>query len=117
MYKKDMEIRPFCLFLRHFLCNLKISLINSVITPFKVLIISIAGCQIFWWWMETETCNKSFIKHIHINEHSETTAIIMQVLRVHLAYLMPFGKLRLHLFRVIVFRQDLCVITLHNKSF
>ena len=42
MYKRDMEFRPFCLIVRHLVCNLKIPLINSVITPFKVLIISIA---------------------------------------------------------------------------
>ena len=52
MLKRDMEIIPFYLFQRQFVCNLKISLINSVITPFKLLK-SIAGCRIFWWWIET----------------------------------------------------------------
>ena len=37
MLKRDMEFRPFYLFVRQFVCNLKIPLRNSVITPFKVL--------------------------------------------------------------------------------
>ena len=67
MYKRDMEFRPFYLIVRHFVCNLKIPLINSVITPFKVLIISIADWKMFWWWIETKPCNKSiFIKYLSI---------------------------------------------------
>ena len=67
MYKRDMEFRPFYLIVRHFVCNLKIPLINSVITPFKVLIISIADWRMFWWWIETKPCNKSiFIKYLSI---------------------------------------------------
>ena len=67
MYKRDMEFRPFCLIVRHLVCNLKIPLINSVITPFKVLIISIADWKMFWWWIETKPCNKSiFIKYLFI---------------------------------------------------
>ena len=54
-----MEFRPFSLFVKHFVCNFKIPLRNSVITPFKVLNISIADCRIFWWWIEKEPCNKS----------------------------------------------------------
>ena len=42
-----MEFRPFYLFARQIVCNLKFSLRNSVITTFKVLNISIAGCRIF----------------------------------------------------------------------
>ena len=61
MLKRDMEFRPFYLFVRQFVCNLKIPLRNSVITPFKVLNISIAGCRIFWWWIETEPLNKSIL--------------------------------------------------------
>ena len=37
MLKRDMKFRGFYLFVRQFACNLKISLKNSVITPFKVL--------------------------------------------------------------------------------
>ena len=37
-----MESRPFYLFVKHFVCNLKIPLRNSVITAFKALNISIA---------------------------------------------------------------------------
>ena len=61
MLKRDMEFRPFYLFVRQFVCNLKIPLRNSVITPFKVLNISTAGCRIFWWWIETEPLNKSIL--------------------------------------------------------
>ena len=64
MLKRDMEFRPFYLFVRQFVCNLKIPLRNSVITPFKVLNISIAGCRIFWWWIETEPLNKSILLSI-----------------------------------------------------
>ena len=32
-----MEFRHFCLFVKDFVCNLKIPLRNLVITPFKVL--------------------------------------------------------------------------------
>ena len=35
MFKRDIEFRPFHLFVRQFVCNLKIPLRNSVITPFK----------------------------------------------------------------------------------
>ena len=56
-----MEFRPFYLCVRQFVYNLKISLRNSVITPFKVLNLSIAGCRIFWWWIETEPLNKSIL--------------------------------------------------------
>ena len=59
MLTMDMEFRAFYLFVRQFVCNLKIPLRNSVITPFKVLNISTAGCRIFWWWIETEPLNKS----------------------------------------------------------
>ena len=52
--KRNMEFKPFYLFARQFICNLKIPLRNLVITPFKVLNISIASCRIFWWWIETE---------------------------------------------------------------
>ena len=62
--KRDMEFRPFYLFVRQFVCNLKISLRNSVITPFKVLNISFAGCRIFCWWIETESLNKSILLSI-----------------------------------------------------
>ena len=37
MLKRDMEFKPFCLFVTQCICNLKIPLGNSVITPFKVL--------------------------------------------------------------------------------
>ena len=47
MLKGDMGFRPFYIFVRQFVCNLKIPLRNSVITPLKVLNISIAGCPIF----------------------------------------------------------------------
>ena len=59
-----MEFRPFYLFVRHLICNLKIPLINSVITSFKVLNILIAGFRIFWWWIETEPCNRSILSSI-----------------------------------------------------
>ena len=62
--KRDMEFRPFYFFVRQFVCNLKIPLRNSVITPFKVLNISIAGCRIFWSWIETEPLNKSILLSI-----------------------------------------------------
>ena len=52
MLKRDMEFRPFYLFVRQFASNLKITFRNSVITPFKI-------CPIFWWWIETESLNKS----------------------------------------------------------
>ena len=55
----DMEFRPFYLFLRQHVCNLKIPSRNSAVTPFKVSNISVAGCRIFWWWIETEPLNKS----------------------------------------------------------
>ena len=64
MLKRDMEFRPFYFFVRQFVCNLKIPLRNSVITPFKVLNISTAGCRIFWWWIETEPLNKSILLSI-----------------------------------------------------
>ena len=64
MLKRDMEFRPFYFFVRQFVCNLKIPLRNSVITPFKVLNISIAGCRIFWSWIETEPLNKSILLSI-----------------------------------------------------
>ena len=71
MYKRDMEFRPFCLIVRHLVCNLKIPLMNSVITPFKVLIISIADWRMFWWRIETKPCNKSiFIKYLSITASS-----------------------------------------------
>ena len=61
MLKRGMEFRPFYLFVRQFLWNLKIHLRNSLITPFKVLNISIAGCRIFWWWIDTEPLNNSIL--------------------------------------------------------
>ena len=36
MLKRDMEFRPFYLFVRQLVCNLKIPLENSVTSPFKV---------------------------------------------------------------------------------
>ena len=63
MQERDMEFRPFYLFVKHFDCNLKIHLRNSVITSFKVLNISIAGCRIFWWVVETDL-TISYIKAI-----------------------------------------------------
>ena len=60
----DMEFRPFYLFVRQFACNLKIPLRNSAVTPFKILNISVADCQIFWWWIETEPLNKSISLNI-----------------------------------------------------
>ena len=63
--RKLCEITGFSAeFLRHFVCNLNIHLINSVITPFKVLNISFAGSQIFWLWIETEPYNKSIFVSI-----------------------------------------------------
>ena len=59
-----MEFRHFYLFVKDFVCNLKIPLRNLVITPFKVLNISIAECWIFWWWIEAEPCNKSILLSI-----------------------------------------------------
>ena len=59
--QKGMELRSFCLSVKHFVGNLKIPLINSAITLFKVLIISIAGFRIFFRWIETEPCNKSIL--------------------------------------------------------
>ena len=41
MLKRDMEFRSFYLFVSQFICNTKILLRNSVITPFKVWNISI----------------------------------------------------------------------------
>ena len=64
MLKRDMEFRPFYFFVRQFVCNLKIPLRNSIITPFKVLNIWIAGCRIFWSWIETEPLNKSILLSI-----------------------------------------------------
>ena len=64
MLKRDMEFRPFYFFVRQFVCNLKIPLRNSVITPFKVLNISIAGCRIFCSWIEAEPLNKSILLSI-----------------------------------------------------
>ena len=48
MLKRDMEFRLLYLVVRQFVCNTKILLRNSVITPFKVSNISVAGCWIFW---------------------------------------------------------------------
>ena len=48
MLKRDMEFRLLYLVVRQFFCNTKIPLRNSVITPFKVSNISVAGCWIFW---------------------------------------------------------------------
>ena len=48
MLKRDMEFRLLYLVVRQFVCNTKIPLRNSVITPFKVSNISVAGCWIFW---------------------------------------------------------------------
>ena len=59
-----MEFRPFYLLVRQFVCNIRIPLRNSVITPSKVLDISIASCRIFWWWIEIETLNKSILLSI-----------------------------------------------------
>ena len=56
-----MGFRPFYIFVRQFVCNLKIPLRNSVITPFIVLNTSIAGCPKFWWWKETEQFYKSIL--------------------------------------------------------
>ena len=71
MYKRDMQFRPFYWIVRHFVCNLKIPWLNSVITPFKVLIISIADWRMFWWRIETKPCNKSiFIKYLSITASS-----------------------------------------------
>ena len=64
VFKRGMELRPFYLFVRQFFCDLKIPLRNSVIAAIKVLDISIAGCQIFWWWIETEPLNKSISSSI-----------------------------------------------------
>ena len=64
MLKRDMKFRPFYLFVRQFVYNLKIPLRNSEITPFKLLNISIASCQIFCWWIETEPLNKSILLSI-----------------------------------------------------
>ena len=59
-----MEFRPSYLIVRPFFGNLKNYLRNSVITPFKVSNISIAGCPIFWWWIEAEPLNKSILLSI-----------------------------------------------------
>ena len=48
MLKRDMEFRLLYLVVRQFVFNIKIPLRNSVITPFKVSNISVAGCWIFW---------------------------------------------------------------------
>ena len=63
MLKRDMEFRPFYLFVSQFVCNLKIPLRNSVITTSNVLNIWIAGCRIFCW-IETEPLNKSILLSI-----------------------------------------------------
>ena len=63
MLKRDMEFRPFYLFVSQFVCNLKIPLRNSVITTSNVLNIWIADCRIFWW-IETEPLNKSILLSI-----------------------------------------------------
>ena len=63
MLKRDMEFRPFYLFVSQFVCNLKTPLRNSVITTSDVLNIWIAGCLIFWW-IETEPLNKSILLSI-----------------------------------------------------
>ena len=47
MLKMDMEFRPFYLFVRQFVCNLKIPLRNSVITPFKVLTFQLLAVRYF----------------------------------------------------------------------
>ena len=39
------------------------------------------------------------------------------ILRVHLAFLMIFDKLRLYVFRVLDFSENSCLITFHDKSF
>ena len=48
MLKRDMEFRLLYLVVRQFVFNIKIPLRNSVITPFIVPNISVAGCWIFW---------------------------------------------------------------------
>ena len=60
----NIEFRPFYLFVSQFVCNLKVPSRKSVITLFQVLNISIAGCRIFWWWIETEPLNKSILSSI-----------------------------------------------------
>ena len=59
-----MEFRPSYLIVRPFFGNLKNYLRNSVITPFKVSNISIAGCWILWWWIGTEPLNKFILLSI-----------------------------------------------------
>ena len=63
-FKDKMQVPITLLLFWQFVCNLKIPLRNSVITPFKVLNISVAGCRIFWSWIETEPLNKSILLSI-----------------------------------------------------
>ena len=42
---------------------------------------------------------------------------MLQVFLVHLAFLMTFGKLRLYVFRVLVFSQNSYLIAFYNKRF
>ena len=59
-----MEFRPSYLIVRPFFANLKNYLRNSVITPFKVSNISIAGCWIFCWSIGTQPLNKVILLSI-----------------------------------------------------
>ena len=62
--KRDKELRSSYLFVRQFVYNMKVSLRNSVVTPSRVLNISIAGCWIFQWLIGTELLNKSILLSI-----------------------------------------------------
>ena len=42
---------------------------------------------------------------------------MVQVLRVHLAFLITFNKLCLYVFGVLASNQNSCVITFYDKSF
>ena len=58
LLKREREFRTFYLFVKQFVCNLKITLRNSVIRYLKVLNISVVGCTMLWWWIKTEPLNK-----------------------------------------------------------
>ena len=54
----------------------------------------------------------SFTNVLHLAMITHDTS-----LQVHLAFLITFDKLRLYVFWILVFRQNSCLITFHNKSF
>ena len=114
MLKRDLEVRPFYLFVRQFVCDLKIPSWSSVITPFKVCNISIAGCQIFWWWIEKKPCNKSILlkSDLHVQESFCQIKIFPSLVRrstikiCKICFLKKQADLKNKLYQAVTFRVN-----------